>query len=227
MNIEGRVNKLINEGYEFKLEKYITTGFEIFKKEYGLFIGFSVVAGLMSGIASLIPFAGSILQAIIAGIINLGYFYVARKIKLGEKPEFEDFFKPFNAFGDVAGVAIVVFILTVVGILCLLIPGIYLSIAWIFALPIAYFYSGVGLWDAMEASRRVITKNWWPFFFLAICVVFINLAGALCLLVGLFITIPASHLIIYAAFDDIMQPDAVIEEEESKDGDNLLTEVTE
>ena len=87
MKIEARVNKLINEGYAFKLEQYISTGFAIFKKEYGLFIGFSVVAGLISMatslLSSVIPGFGHAVQIVISGIINLGYFYVARKIKLG------------------------------------------------------------------------------------------------------------------------------------------------
>lgn len=207
MNLEARVNKLLNEGYEFKLERYISIGFELFKKEYGLFIGFSIVAGLISAVAGMIPLVGYFIQAVITALINLGYFYVARKIKLGKTPDFGDFFKPFNALGDVVGVALVVFLLTVLGVLCLIIPGIYLGVAWSFAVPIVYFYSGVGLWDSMEASRRVITKNWWWFLLLGICVVLINIVGALCLLVGLLITVPASHLIMYAAFDDIMKPD--------------------
>lgn len=207
MNLEARVNKLLNEGYEFKLERYISTGFELFKKEYGLFIGFSIVAGLISAVAGMIPFVGYFIQAVITALINLGYFYVARKIKLGETPDFGDFFKPFNALGDVVGVALVVFLLTILGVLCLIVPGIYLGVAWGFAVPIVYFYSGVALWDSMEASRRVITKNWWWFLLLGICIVLINIVGALCLLVGLLITIPASHLIMYAAFDDIMKPD--------------------
>ena len=223
MNIEDRVNKLLNEGYEFKLEKYISNGFELFKKEYGLFIGFSIVAGLMSGVASLIPIIGSLAQAVITGIINLGYFYVARKIKLGEKPEFEDFFKPFNAFGNIVGISLVVFILTLVGFLCLIIPGIYLGVAWSLSLPIIYFYSGVGLWDSMEASRRVVTKNWWWFLLLFICIVLINIVGAICLLVGLLITIPVSHLIMYSAFDDIMKPDK--ETEPDNDEKILLDEL--
>ena len=225
MGLEARVNKLLNEGYDFKLEGYIVNGFNLFKKEYGLFIGFSVVAGLISGVASMIPIVGYAAQALAAALINLGYYAVARKIKLGEKVEFADFFEPFNAIGSVVGVALVVFILTVLGILCLFIPGIYLGVAWGFAVPIVYFYKGIGLWDSMEASRRVITKRWWWFLLLGICLIFINIAGALCLLVGLLVTIPASHLIMYSAFDDIMRPDEVIEPENEEPA--LLDDTTE
>ncbi len=117
MDLENRVNKLINEGYEFRLEHYFSKGFEIFKKEYGLFIGFSLIAGLMAVVASLIPFIGTIAQVIISSITNLGFFYVARKIKKGERPEFSDFFKPFNDFGNIVGVALVVFSLKQICIL--------------------------------------------------------------------------------------------------------------
>jgi hypothetical protein len=40
MDIESRVNKLLNEDFEFKLEQYIATGFAIFKREYGLLSAF-------------------------------------------------------------------------------------------------------------------------------------------------------------------------------------------
>ena len=75
----------------------------------------------------------------------------------------------------------------------------------------------------MEASRRIITKNWWQFLLLGICVVFINIAGALCLIIGLLVTIPASHLIMYAAFDDILKPD----EDVNNNEDLLLNELNE
>ena len=222
MDFEARVNKLLNDGYEFKLEKYISNGFELFKKEYGLFIGFSILAGLISMVGGMIPFIGYFIQAIAAAVLNLGYFYVARKIKLGETPDFADFFQPFNSLGNIAGVALIVFILTIIGILCLVIPGIYLGVAWGFAVPIAYFFPGIGLWDSMEASRRVITKNWWWFLLLGLCLVLINIVGALCLLVGLLITVPASHLIMYSVFDDIMKPDE--QSEQSNDEKKLLNE---
>jgi hypothetical protein len=212
MDIESRVNQLINNGYEFKLEKYISIGFNIFKKEYGLFIGYSIVVGLISMAAGLIPIIGTFAQIVLGGTLNLGYFYVARKIKLGEKATFEDFFKPFNSFGIIAGITLVSGLLTILAFLCLIIPGIYLAVAWTFALPIIYFFQNIGLWDSMEASRRVVSKMWWWFLLLAVCLFFINIVGALCLLIGLLVTIPASHLIMYAAFDDIMKPDEKIDE---------------
>ncbi len=206
MNLNDTVEKLSREGYQFNLEKYFMQGFELFKKEAGLFISFSIIAGLIGVIAGVIPIVGSLIQTVIVSIVNLGYFYVARKIKNGKQVSFEDFFKPFSAFGDIIGIALVVFILTVVATLCLIIPGIYLGIAWIFAVPIAYFYKP-SLWGSMEASRIIITKNWWWFLLLILCIALLNILGAICLLVGLLVTVPVTHLIFYAAFDDIFKID--------------------
>ena len=217
MNLENRINKLTTEGYEFKLEQYFRDGIEIFKKEYGFFIGFSLLTGLMVGVAILIPFIGTFAQIIISSIANLGFYYVARKLKKGEKPVFEDFFKPFNDFGNIVGVALVVAVLTLLGVLCLIIPGIYLGIAWGFAVPIVFFFKGTELWTAMEASRKIITKKWWWFFLFGLCLGLFNILGALFCLVGLIVTLPITHLIMYAAFDDIMKPDEVESEETIED----------
>lgn len=218
MNLQEKVQELTINGYEFKLGDYISEGYEIFKREGWLFAGFCMVAGLITMIASFIPLAGGILQIVIAAIVNLGYYHVAHKIRKGETVEFNDFFQPFKAFGDIAGVAIVVGLLSVVGVLLLIIPGIYLAIAWTFAAPIVFFFK-TPMWESMEASRKVITKRWWWFFLFGICLAFINILGAMCLVVGLFITIPLTHLAFYAAFNDIFKPEQEISNKQIDAGD--------
>ena len=42
------------------------------------------------------------------------------------------------------------------GFLCLVIPGIFLAVAWMFALPIV-MDKGIDFWSAMELSRKVVT----------------------------------------------------------------------
>jgi ABC-type antimicrobial peptide transport system permease subunit len=56
----------------------------------------------------------------------------------------------------------------------------------------------------MEYSRKLVTKNWWQFFGLAIVLGLINVLGALVLGIGLLVTIPASGLAVYAAFESIV-----------------------
>jgi uncharacterized membrane protein len=56
-------------------------------------------------------------------------------------------------------------LLTYLGMTLLLIPGIYLSIAYGMALPVLAFHQ-LGAWEAMEASRTAVTHRWWGVFLL-------------------------------------------------------------
>jgi hypothetical protein len=58
----------------------------------------------------------------------------------------------------------VMLILTEVATICCCgIPGIYLQIAWLLALPLIAD-RGAGFWEGMEASRRVVTRHWFKVF---------------------------------------------------------------
>ncbi len=64
---------------------------------------------------------------------------------------------------DKAGVAVIAMllttILTYVGILLLVIPGIYLSVAYLLTFPLIGD-RGLSPWAAMETSRKAITRKW-------------------------------------------------------------------
>lgn len=82
----------------------------------------------------------------------------------------------------------------------------FMQTVYSFAAVNAHFFNA-SAWDSMEASRKVIQSKFFHFFGLILIIVLINLLGIICLFVGLIITIPLSYNIMYAAFDDIMQPD--------------------
>lgn len=76
-------------------------------------------------------------------------------------------------------------ILTALGAyLCCFLPGIYLYIAWLFGIPLVAD-RGMGFWEGLEASRRVITRQWFRVFglfllsFLPVVVFSLYLAGRL------------------------------------------------
>jgi uncharacterized membrane protein len=209
MELQEKVDQLTSEGYEFKFGEYLSEGFELFKTNIGYFIGFGAIAFTLTLVVSFIPFIGSFASAVLNAVTILGFYHVGMKTKKGMKVEFEDFFKPFNAIGEIIGTSILVYILTVIGIIAFIIPGIYLSVAWTFAVPVVYFFKSP-MWDSMEASRKVITKNWWWFFLFAIVIGLINALGVIALFVGVFFTLPISYLALFAAFNDIFKPSAEV-----------------
>lgn len=208
-NAVQKVNDLTVNSYEFHLSQYFSRGWEIFKSQAGLFIGFSVLATLIIGI---VPFASTFASA----PLMAGFYLVARKVDLGQPIEFNDFFGGFNFFLQLFLLSLVSGIFVALGFVCLIIPGIYLMIAYGFGSPLILF-GKMEFWDAMEASRKVITKNWGSFFLFMVASFFIALGGFLLLGVGIFVAYPWICCSTYAAFADIFK----LNEEVERDDDIL------
>lgn len=88
-------------------------------------------------------------------------------------------------------------------VLVLSLPLIYLSIAWQFSDYFIVFY-GKNFWEAMELSRKVITKKWFSFLGFLFLLAIINIIGMLPMLLGLIITLPVTFISIYLAFEEII-----------------------
>lgn len=136
-------------------------------------------------------------------ILSAGIYVVAFLIAKNRPKTFSDFFRGFNQFLQIFLVNIVSSILIAIGCLFLLLPGIYLAIAYIFSL-LFVIEKKLSFWSAMEASRKLITKKWFSFLVFAVTIFLLNLAGILALGVGLLVTIPLTYCIVVAAFEDIV-----------------------
>lgn len=88
--------------------------------------------------------------------------------------------------------------------LLLLVPVIYLAIAYSWTRMFVVFFD-LNVWEAMEASRKLISKSWLTYFLFGITIAVIGLGGLFGLLIGVFFTYPAMLCINYAAFEDITQ----------------------
>lgn len=93
-----------------------------------------------------------------------------------------------------------------IGIFIGVIPAIYLSISYFFALPLLIF-GRLSFWDALETSRRIVQQHWINFFLLSLVIGLINVGGILLLGVGIFATYPLSFCILYAAYEGIVKPE--------------------
>ena len=93
-------------------------------------------------------------------------------------------------------------LLTSIGFVFLIIPGIYLAVAWKFAL-LLIIDKRLDFWPAMELSRRVVTHNFWPLFVLSLMSVLLNCLGVLACVIGTFVTWPLTVGAIAYAYEDI------------------------
>lgn len=82
-------------------------------------------------------------------------------------------------------------VLIMIGFLLLILPGIYLSIAYLLAMPLVV-EKNLGPWQALEASRKAISKRWFAVFGFVIVLTLINIVAAIPLTIGLIWTLPMS-----------------------------------
>ena len=91
--------------------------------------------------------------------------------------------------------------LTWAGFLCLILPGIYLLVAWMFTLPLVVDKQ-LDFWSAMELSRKMVTKHWFKFLGLNLVFLLLGVAGALALGIGIFVAVPLIFASTMYAYED-------------------------
>lgn len=101
---------------------------------------------------------------------------------------------------------LLMFALLAVGLILLVLPGIYLMIAYMLAVPLL-LDKNLGVWQALETSRKTITPCWFRFFGLTFVMGLILLVSALPLLIGLIWTLPMFSLVIGIVYRDMIGTD--------------------
>ena len=206
MNIEEKVDELVSRGYEFKTGEYISDAWVMFKENAGVFIGYNllllVIGAVIGGVLSLIPIIGPFANLAISIPLNVGFFIVLNQIYKGEDFSINQLFDGFKSFGPLLGTSILGGLIIFAGMIFFVLPGIYLSIVYSFISLIVIFLNVSGT-EALKASRKVLSKKFWPFFWFLIVLGLINLLGVLCIGFGLLVTIPLSKAALFLAFKDI------------------------
>ena len=86
-----------------------------------------------------------------------------------------------------------------------LLAMLYLLLLWSLAVPLAAC-SSMDFWEALKTSWHGVRANLLRYFGLLLVLGFLNLLGLICLVVGLFVTIPLTLLATMAAYDHIFRP---------------------
>ena len=198
--------------YDFSIIEMIKEGFiriEGVKLTFVLaFLIYMAIAIVLNILLSLIipsPVDNpNILNQQIVGILSypvliplmVGMMMLAIKHSRGESIEYKSMFDYYHMIGHLSLAGILIYIITLIGFLLLILPGIYLSIAYVFALPLIAD-KGLDVWDAMELSRKAVTKNWFKVFGLMFLLGLNFGLGALALGIGLVWAIPLMFVTLY------------------------------
>jgi uncharacterized membrane protein len=184
------------------LRDYFKRGWELFKQYPTGFVGFCLLNLLVQALLNSLSYVGAVASIAISSPLFMGNFIVSAKLLQGQAPEFRDFFAGFQYFLPLLLLSLVAGLFISIGTLLLIIPGIYLAVAYLFASYLVVD-RGQDFWPAMELSRRTINPRWFGFFAFMLLLVLVNLAGAVLLGVGLLVSIPLSFCATTVAYADI------------------------
>ena len=85
------------------------------------------------------------------------------------------------------------------------IPVIYLAVAWAFTFMLV-IDKNLAPWQAMEVSRRVVTRHWFHVFFVALFGGILGMLGLIGFFVGVIFTMPLLFGALLYAYEDLFNP---------------------
>jgi hypothetical protein len=222
------IDAVLARDYQLDIGHCITRAWELLKENLWPVVGISLlimvisavvnqIVGLVSGPAVRgmilerhispgrmgIVLATSMVGSPIYSVLMGGLFKYYLKLIRAESPTIGDAFAGFGPLtGQLLLLGLVNGFLTTLGYLLCVIPGLYLSVSWMFALPLV-IDRNLAFWDAMELSRKVTAKH----FFLMLAFVFVigllAISGIIACCVGLLVTVPLASLSLLYAYEDI------------------------
>ena len=131
------------------------------------------------------------------------YFHMAHMAGRDLQIEIPDFFRGFDKAANLILLGLLVFLIVFLGLVLLILPGIYFGVSYVFTPLFVWFYDTKPS-EAIRLSRLTVSGNFGQIFLLLLILAGINLLGILAMGVGVLLTLPFSYCVIYAAFDDII-----------------------
>jgi uncharacterized membrane protein len=169
----------------------IREGFYLFAKSPGVMIAYLVIGWTIIYTVTYIPFLGAVLSFVAGAFHSAGFYILFDKLYEKGTVKIEDCLGAFDIIGQATLGTLIGGILTTIGFLFLLIPGLYLTVAYELFMPYLLF-DRIGGWEALERSRKVVTLNFWGVSWFASLCLLVNFLGVLALGLGLLVTVPTT-----------------------------------
>lgn len=180
----------------------LTSGFKAtywgaFALYFGVLIGVSFAGGILTAVTATMSQATSIAIMILVQLIQLfitaplvvGLLMIGIKRAAGLPV---NAFMVFNYFPKTVPLFfayLLIILFVAIGTVLLVLPGIYLIVAYAFVLPLLVD-KNLGIWESLETSRKGITACWFRFFGFGIVACVIAVIASLPLFIGLIWVLP-------------------------------------
>lgn len=190
------------ERKKFSIPEAIDFGWCSMKSNFWFFAVLLIVLGVFSFISNRFSKSAKDLPILIVIITNLVFLFLNVMIQIGiikislkladnQKGEIVDFFSSNHLFFKFLFASIVYGLIVLAGFILLIIPGVIWSVQFGF-FNYLIIAKGLGVSASLKKSSEITRgiKGKLLIFYLLLFI--INLAGALCLIIGLFVTVPTT-----------------------------------
>jgi len=130
-----------------------------------------------------------VLVSIFSVIFTAGLLYMGVRKVAGDVISWKMVFRGFSFSGQIILATLLQMILIGIGLLLLVLPGIYLMVGYGLTLPLI-LDKNMSAWEAMETSRKAIHKVWWKVTGAVIVMSVIYSISVIPLMIGLIWTVP-------------------------------------
>ena len=156
---------------------------------YAIFFVLAVVAASVAGKGGAGQFIPSVLLGTVGPVFFIGLIMMGVRRAAGLPISFATAFSCLDRALTVFLASLLTTLLTYIGLFLLIVPGIYLAIAYCMTMPLIADRR-LSPWQAVETSRKAVTKRWFQYFLLMLVVGLVVFASALPLGIGLIWTAP-------------------------------------
>jgi hypothetical protein len=196
--------EIIARDYRLDISDCFGRSWNLLKKNFWLLVGGSAIMFLISVGLDAFGGVGRLVTLVFGFALWGGLDLLFLKRLRGQSADIGTAFSSFStAFVPLMLACLVAHVLTALGLLLCILPGIYLFVAWWMFTPLLVLDKGLDFWPAMECSRKVVTQHWWTCFALCLLTVIVWLAGLLACGLGMFITLPIAIGASVYAYEDI------------------------
>ena len=153
--------QILSRQPEVRIGQCLGQSWRLLTENFGLLFGAAALAWVISVACQFIPVAGGILILLFHGVLYGGVYLVFLRRIRGQSASIGDAFAGFGTgFAQLLLAGCLAQLLATVGLVCcLVLPGIYLLVAWVFSVPLVADRN-LEFWSAMELSRKVVTRVW-------------------------------------------------------------------
>jgi len=188
-------------GNGWDLGTWIVDGWHIIRDEL---VGYAIAAFLLLLILVVAFKIHPIVYIAVGGPLKAGLFLMTiNHMRTGKPPLIGDLFQAYNRYVPITLAFLLMSAFAAVGFVLCIIPGIIVTALYLFTF-LFIVDKGYDFWEAMEASRRIASRDYMLFILFAVVLMVLNFAGFLCFGIGLLITVPLQYAAIASAYRQIV-----------------------